>query len=56
MSVINLKKRYQIKRIAQITKDDVQLLANDGSGIGQELGDAGWQVVSTFVRRFGGQC
>lgn len=50
MSVINLKKRYQISRIAHFGNQEVELLVSDGSGFGpKELGNAGWRVVSTFI-------
>ncbi|MDQ2913498.1 MAG: hypothetical protein M3T56_09605 [Chloroflexota bacterium] len=50
MSVINLKKRYQISPIAQFGKQEVEMLRDDGNGIGpKDLGDAGWRVVSTFI-------
>jgi hypothetical protein len=50
MSVVNLKQRYQITKLAQITNKDVHLLANDGGGIGpNDVGAAGWRIVSTFA-------
>ncbi len=50
MSVVNLKKRYQLAQIAIITGQDVQMVVNDGGGFGpKELGAAGWRVISTFV-------
>ena len=50
MSVLNLKKRYQISRVAQFGTAEVELLVNDGGGFGPNaLGAAGWRIVSTFV-------
>lgn len=50
MSVLNPKKRYQIAPLAQFGAQAVEMLVNDGSGIGpKDRGDAGWRVVSTFV-------
>jgi hypothetical protein len=50
MSVIDLKQRYQITKLALVTNKDVQFLGNDGSGIGpNDVGQAGWKIVSTFI-------
>jgi hypothetical protein len=40
MSVVNLKQRYQITKLALMTNRDVQMLGSDGIGP-KDLGEAG---------------